>query len=285
MKYRVLGRTGLNVSEVSFGTVPLGVKNYIEVWDPDDAATQQSIHDTLLRALDLGYNYFDTAASYGEGRSEELLGRMLKNRHDQCYVATKTPIPHGGWANATLDYVLEETEASLKRLQVDYIDVLQVHGVKFTSDERKAVLNVVVPAYLKLKEQGKIRFLGLTNQTSIGVDEFIASGFFDVLQIRYNIIYQEPFDTFLDAAAAQGIGITVNRPMTSGIFQKLMRQVVENIDGVLDLNALCLRFCLSDPRIASAIVGMRRISEVEANLETSQLAQLFDLDFLHQRRV
>ena len=284
MNYRVLGRTGLKVSEVGFGTAPVGISNYIEAWDPMAEETQASVRDALALSLDMGYNYFDTATGYGGGRAEELLGRMLKDNHQRCYVATKTPPPRGGWSKITRDYVFDETEKSLKRLQVDYIDVLQAHGVVYSQDDRKAVLEVVVPAYIKLKEEGKIRFIGLTNQTSIGVDEFILSDAFDVLQIRYNIIYQEPYDTFLNMAAEHGIGITVNRPLTSGIFQDLMRTAYPKIDDVLDINELSLNFILSDARVATAIVGMRRTSEVEANHRVSIEGKRFDLAEIHNRK-
>ncbi len=115
MKYRVLGRTGLNISEVSFGTVPLGVKNYIEVWDPDDAATQQSVQQTLLRALDLGYNYFDTAASYGEGRSEELLGRMLKDRQSDGFELLRLALTAPRFDAAAIERSRAQILASLRR--------------------------------------------------------------------------------------------------------------------------------------------------------------------------
>ena len=284
MNYRILGRTGLEVSEVGFGTAPIGLFNYIEAWDPTAEENQTSVREALALSLDLGYNYFDTATAYGKGRAEEFLGEILKDNHQRCYVATKTPSPRGGWSKVTRDYVLDETEKSLKRLQVDYIDVLQVHGVAYSQDDRKAVLEVVVPAYIKLREEGKIRFPGLTNQTSIGVDEFILSDAFDVIQVRYNIIYQEPFDTFLKMAVERDIGITVNRPLTSGIFQNLMRTACPKIDDVLDINELSLNFILSDPRVASAIVGMRRPSEVEANHRVGMEGKRLNLAEIHNRK-
>ena len=132
INYRILGRTGLKVSEVGFGTTPIGIPNYIEEWDPMEEETQTSVREALALALDLGYNYFDTATGYGKGRAEVLPGRMLKDNHHRCYVATKTPAPQGGWSKVTRDYVFDETEKGLKRLQVDYIDVLQVHGVVYS---------------------------------------------------------------------------------------------------------------------------------------------------------
>lgn len=213
------------------------------------------------------------------------MGWMLKRHHDECFIATKTPGPRGGWNAVTEEHVIRETELSLKRLQVDYIDVLQVHGVSFSQDERRSIMEVVVPAYQKLQEAGKVRFLGLTNQTSIGVDEFIESGVFDVIQIRYNIIYQEPFDIYLDDAVRQGIGITVNTPLTSGIYQKLMRSYVPDIGNVVNLDELCLDFVLSDPRVSCAIVGMRRKQEVELNNATIDARRRLDLTAIHNRRV
>jgi aryl-alcohol dehydrogenase-like predicted oxidoreductase len=90
MQYRLLGRTGLRVSEVGCGGAPLGIPNYNERWDPHGSAESRSVIDALHRALDLGYNYFDTAPSYGDGRSEELMGQALAGRRTQVYLASKT---------------------------------------------------------------------------------------------------------------------------------------------------------------------------------------------------
>ena len=90
MQYRTLGRTGLRVSEVGCGGAPLGIPNYNERWDPRGSEESRSVIDALRRAIDLGYNYFDTAPSYGDGRSEELMGAALAGKRAQVHLASKT---------------------------------------------------------------------------------------------------------------------------------------------------------------------------------------------------
>jgi len=289
MQYRKLGRTDIEISEVGFGGAPLGIRNYLEEWDPDSAKTERVVQRALEEALECGYNFFDTAAAYGDGRSEELIGSMLADNHDECYVATKTPLPGntfrgGGWTSVTSEYVFEQTEQSLDRLQVDSIDLLQVHGEVYTQADRDAIFESVVPAYEQLRADGDVDHFGITLQSAMGIEEIIRSDAFDVLQIRYNVIYQEPFDTFLDMTREHDIGVLVMRPMTSGIFQQFMRSIDAGVPEE-HLYEQCLRFVLSDPRISSAVVGMRRASEVRANEAVSESDYRFDLDALHDRHV
>ena len=112
MHYRRLGRTGLEVSEVGFGGAPAGLRNYIDAWEPDDEEAAQSIARTIRRAVELGINYFDTAPSYGAGRSEELVGQGLRGLRDRVYIATKTQARDA-------DEVRRSVEQSLVRLATD----------------------------------------------------------------------------------------------------------------------------------------------------------------------
>src|SRR4051812_39285615 len=112
MHYRILGRTGLRVSEVGYGGAPLGIPNYNEVWDPTNPATTATMTDAIGRAVDLGYNYFDTAPSYGEGRSEEVLGEALTGKRAQVYLASKTE-----WQDKDRAWVVARAESSLRRLR------------------------------------------------------------------------------------------------------------------------------------------------------------------------
>src|SRR5690349_17860400 len=110
MQYRVLGRTGLRVSEVGCGGAPLGIANYNEVWNPLAPDTTASMIDALHRAIDLGYNYFDTAPSYGDGRSEEVMGMALAGKREGVYLASKTE-----WKDHDRAWVIARAERSLKR--------------------------------------------------------------------------------------------------------------------------------------------------------------------------
>ncbi len=282
MQYRMLGRTGLRVSEIGCGGAPLGLANYNEVWNPLAADATASMINALHRAIDLGYNYFDTAPSYGEGRSEEVMGMALAGKREHVYLASKTE-----WKDHDRAAVIARAEGSLKRLQTDYLDVLHFHGGDYLPEDVEHILHGgPLHAYQQLKQEGKIRFIGITAEESVTLRPLIESGVFEVIQIRYNIIYQNAWHNILPLAREQNLGVVLMRPLSSGIFQKLMRAAHPNIDQVLDLYAVALNYVLSDPNISTAIVGMRRIEEVERNNAMSDaLEQRLDLDWLHDRFV
>ena len=280
MRYRTLGRTGLEVSEVGFGGAPLGIPNYQEAWDPWAEETTRSAVDAIHRAIDLGYNYFDTAPSYGDGRSEELMGQGLAGKRTQVYLASKTE-----WHGQSRDDVLARAESSLQRLGTDYLDVLQFHGGDYKPEDVEHILHGgPLDAYQRLKEAGKIRFIGITAEEPVTLRPLIETGLFDVIQIRYNIIYQNAWHNILPLARENNLGVVLMRPLSSGVFQKMMRLARPDIDQYLDLYAVALNYVLSDPNVTTAIVGMRRAVEAERNNALSDAnEQRMDLDWLHDR--
>lgn len=282
MRYRTLGRTGLRVSEVGCGGAPLGIPHYNEVWDPWAAETTRTVIAALRHAIELGYNYFDTAPSYGDGRSEELVGEALAGRRDRVYLATKT-----AWQGKDRDWILRQVEDSLRRLRTDYVDVLQFHGGDYTPEDFRWIMDGgPMDAYQQLQREGKVRFIGITAEEPVTLRPFIATELFDVIQIRYNIIYQAAWHNILPLARERDLGVVLMRPLSSGIFQKLLRAARPDIDRYLDLHAIALNYVLSDPNISTAIVGMRRIAEVEANNAISDaVEQRLNLDWLHERQV
>ena len=286
MRYRTLGRTGLWVSEIGFGGAPAGIAHYIEPWDTTAAAARGSVVRAIRRGLDLGLNYLDTAPGYGGGLGEEIYGEAIAGRRDEVILATKTGArdPAG---------ILQSVEQSLRRLGTDHVDLLQFHGGWYPPDEVEKILRQGgLETFQRLREQGKVRFLGLTAEgPSGGVSELIASDAFDVLQCRYNLLNQQTCDTINEAgiireARARGMGIVTMRTLTSGIFQKLMRQSFPEAMAGLNLDRFLLNFVLSNPLIDVALVGMRRPEEVEANnaLSDDEAARL-DLVALHIRHV
>jgi aryl-alcohol dehydrogenase-like predicted oxidoreductase len=283
MQYRTLGRTGLRVSEIGFGGAQVGIPNYMEKWDPAGAAEQATIIEALNHALDIGLNYIDTAPGYGNGTSEEILGRVISKRRAECVVATKVSDYDG-------KSVIESVEQSLRRLQTDVIDVIQFHGGDYPADALDTILNGGgLGAFEKLRDQGKVRFLGFTAELpSGGVSQLIATGAFDVMQMRYNFMYQGACDFINERGAmreaeAQQIGIVIMRPMTSGIFQRLMRRAFPQLSEA-DLGAFLLNYVLSNPFVDVAIIGMRRIAEVDCNNAISDNAAMrLDLAAVHDR--
>ena len=304
MQYRTLGRTGLRVSEIGFGGAVVGIANYIEPWDPYDSASQAQVVRALHRALDLGLNYLDTAEGYGEGISEEILGRVIGPRRGggpggspgECVVATKV-------TSRDPKAIRAACEASLRRLQTDVIDVYQFHGGWYDCaasqrhDDVAAILERGgLETMLALRQEGKIRFLGFTAEAPTGgVSRLIATGTFDVLQIRYNLMYQHACDFVNDRgvmfeAEAQSMGIVTMRTLTSGTFQKLMTAAFGKTAAFdpppdpTQVHRLLLQYVLSNPLVDVAIVGMRRPEEVESNVAIAEdLGGRLDLPGLHHR--
>jgi aryl-alcohol dehydrogenase-like predicted oxidoreductase len=159
MQYRTLGRTGLKVSEIGFGA-----------WAIGGGWGSQSEHDSLAalnRALDLGVNFIDTAAGYGDGRSERLIGQVLKSRPEQVWVATKTPPLPGHWPPSPYNraeerypeqYLRENVEERLRNLGTDRLDILQLHTWTRAWNKNPTPLEVLK----KLQAEGKIRFIGIS---------------------------------------------------------------------------------------------------------------------------
>jgi aryl-alcohol dehydrogenase-like predicted oxidoreductase len=285
MRYRTLGRTGLRVSEIGFGGAPAGISHYLERWDSTAAGARNSIVQSIRRGLELGLNYLDTAPGYGAGLGEEIFGEAIAGQRDEVVLATKTGArdPAG---------ILESVEQSLRRLGTDRIDLLQFHGGWYPPEDVEKILRQGgLEAYQQLRGQGKVRFLGFTAEgPSGGVSELIATDAFDVLQCRYNLLYQHPCDFINDAgiireAKARNMGVVTMRTLTSGEFQRLMHHSFPHTMADLDLDRFLLNFVLSNPLVDVALVGMRRPEEVEANnaLSEDEAARL-DLKSLAAQR-
>jgi aryl-alcohol dehydrogenase-like predicted oxidoreductase len=219
----------------------------------------------IRRGLDLGLNYLDTAPGYGAGLGEEIFGEGIAGRRDEVVLATKTGARDPAGITASV-------EESLRRLGTDRVDVLQFHGGWYPAEDVEKILRQGgLETYQQLREQGKVRFLGFTAEgPSGGVSELIASGAFDVMQCRYNLMFQHPCDFINEAgiireAKAHLMGVVTMRTLTSGDFQRIILQSFPQAAAGLDLNRFLLNFVLSNPLVDVALVGMRRPEEVEAN--------------------
>jgi len=291
MEYRSLGATGLTVSALAFGGAPAGLTNYLSAYDPDVPAQADAVVAAVVRALELGITYFDTALGYGDGRSERIFGegrRRAGALGERMLLATKVPA-----GKRAPEAVVASAEASLRNLGVETVDVLQLHGGRWTDDEAHRVLEGgALEALQALKRQGKARAIGFTAETgSPGTYALIRSGAFDVLQIAYSIIYQDACNLMVDAgpiveAAARGMGVVTMRSLSSGVFQKLIAGAAPGVAAQVDLYALALGFVLSNPRVNAAIVGMRTADEVAANVRLVEAnAFRVDLEAMHRRYV
>ncbi|RQS14476.1 aldo/keto reductase [Burkholderia sp. Bp8998] len=207
MKYRTLGRTGWSVSTVSFGAWAIGGS-----WGAvDDREAMRTLHT----ALDCGVNFFDTADVYGDGRSERLIGALRRERHEPFYVATKAGLrldPHvaDGYNRTNL---LAFVDRSLQNLNVDVIDLLQLHSPPTDVYYRPEVFGTLED----LIRIGKIRFAGVSVNR---VEEGLKAIDFPVVQsvqVVYNIFRQRPNDLFLAEARRRGVGVMARLPLSSGL--------------------------------------------------------------------
>jgi len=215
--------------------------------------------------LDAGINYVDTAPGYGEGHSESIIGEALQGRRDSVVLATKA-----GYDGLHAGDVARSLEASLKRLRTDHVDVLQFHGGMFTTEQIDRILNDGLLQMLEtLRQQGKVRFLGFSVEEPWTARPLIASGRFDVIQVRYNLIYQSAADHVLNEARDRDMGVAVMRPMTSGLLQRIARDLAPQWSAE-EIYAVALKFVLADSRVHVANVGMRWPAEVAGNVSLAE---------------
>ncbi len=284
MEYSVLGKTGRKVSRIGFGGATAGLKNYTGKFDPHDDGDRGGLIAAMRRAYELGVNYFDTAAGYGEGASEEIFGEGLQGIPPQeIFLATKCGKGVGADARKSL-------EESLKRLRRDWIDLIQLHGTFYTDEECD---NILKPGGLlsqleKAREEGMVKHIGFTNECqNIPHYRLIESGRFDVMQIQYNLLFQHPDDRSwkigsLYDAEKQNMGIVTMRTATSGIFQRWVNMV--NPENTFDYTPALIQLVLSNALIDVALVGMRTVDIVEKNVAVClDTAGRIDLDIMHDR--
>ncbi len=207
MNYRKLGRTGWSVSEISFGAWAIG-----SAWGTvDDKDSLAALH----KALDMGVNFFDTADVYGDGRSESLLAKLKKERKEEFRIATKAgrrldPHVAAGYNKKNLTAFVER---SLKNLQTDSIDLIQLHCPPtevYYIPETFGVLDDMV-------KEGKIKYYGVSVEKVEEALKAIEFPNVQTVQIIYNIFRQRPADLFFKEATKKKVGILARLPLSSGM--------------------------------------------------------------------
>ncbi len=225
MERRTLGRTGLEVSVLGFGCGAVG--GLMVRGSPGDQER------AVARAIELGINYFDTAAMYGNGESERNLGRVMKSLRPDIRVGTKVRIP-AGERNRIVAAVTASLEASLQRLQLEQVDLFQLHN-HITTEGRDGdltpgiVLGEVVPAFERLREQGKTRFYGITAVgDTAALHQVVDARVFDTAQVSYNLLNPSAgaavapdypahdFGNLLAHTRAAGMGVIAIRALAAG---------------------------------------------------------------------
>lgn len=284
MEYITLGKTGRKVSRLGFGGTVAGLKNYVHAFDPEEEKNKQQLIDAMKKAYELGINYFDTAASYGNGISERIFGEGLESIDPkEIFLATKASISDAKTARESL-------ERSLKNLRRDKIDLIQIHGSVYSKEQYDMIMGKggMAEALEKAKLEGLVENIGFTIECqNEALYQFIHSKRFDVMQIEYNLIFQHPYDpsfqcgSMYDAEEEQ-LGVIVMRSVTSGIFQKWIKMV--NPENTFNYNPALVQLVLSNPIVDVALLGMRSAERVIENVNTcNELSGRIDLNALHMR--
>jgi aryl-alcohol dehydrogenase-like predicted oxidoreductase len=303
MKYRKLGRTNFEISEIGYGAWGIGGTQWLG--GSDDESLQ-----ALRRAIELGLNFIDTALAYGAGHSEQLVGKVVREAGRRIYVATKVPPKNQLWPARPgigieqvfpYDYILRSTERSLKHLGAETIDLLQLHVWNpewIARDEWRRALE-------ELKRSGKVRAMGISinDHQPDSALEIIETGLIDTVQVIYNIFDQSPERKLFPLAMARDIGVIARVPLDEGSLtgkidehtrfepgdfrvgyfrgdrKKQVREHVESLLRDLGVDAaslpeIALRFCLSQPAVSTVIPGMRSLRNAEANCAVSDKGPL-----------
>jgi aryl-alcohol dehydrogenase-like predicted oxidoreductase len=289
-----LGKTGLEISALGFGAWGIGGSMWIGAEDGESLAA-------LRRAIELGVNFIDTAAGYGGGHSEDLVGRAVREAAETVYVATKIPPKNMRWPAPAgvraddafpADWVIAQTEGSLARLGLETIDVQQFH---VWSDEWVGE-GSWLDAVEQLKRDGKIRAFGVSinDHQPANAVRLVESGHVDTVQVIYNVFDQSPEDELFPAVEAANVGVIARVPFDEGSLTGRIRPETEFPAGdfrngyfggdrkrevweraqavasdaqvpVDELAEVALRFCVTHPAVSTAIPGMRTVRNVERN--------------------
>ncbi len=217
MRYRLLGDTGLKVSEICLGAMTFGSKAGPRTVPGADEAESLNV---IARFLDQGGNFIDTADGYAHGRSEEILGKALAGRRDSVVLATKGFFPTGSGPNdkgLTRKHLFQAAEASLKRLATDYIDLYQVHCF-----DSRTPLEETISALNDLVRQGKVRYIGCSNFSgwqlakALGVSAGRGYERFECLQPQYSLVVRSADRELLPLCRSEKIGVIAWSPLAGG---------------------------------------------------------------------
>lgn len=298
MLYNQLGSSSLNISQVSFGAMSL------LGGDAENAAL-------IGRALDAGINYFDTADLYDKGRNEQTVGNALQGKRKDVIIATKVGNqwrPDGsGWDwNPRKEYILSAVEASLRRLQTDYIDLYQLHGG--TLDDP---IDETIEAFELLQQQGKIRYYGISSIRPNVIREYVKRSRIVSVMMQYSLLDRRPEEECLQLLQEHNIGVLARGSVAKGLLVSKpaapylnysAEQVQKAAAAVKALSTAprgaaqtALRFVLQHPAISSAVVGIRTAEQLDDAIaavnvlplsvaEMEQLRQAVPVNYYQEHR-
>ena len=300
MQTRKLGNSDLQITPVGFGAWAAGGAGWEFSWGAqDDADSIAAIH----RALELGVNWIDTAAAYGFGHSERVVGRALEGLDERPYVFTKASLLEGPGRRVVhslkRDSILREAHASLERLGIDAIDLYQIHWPIPEEDIEQGWA-----AFAELKEQGLVRHIGVSNFDVEQLRRIQSLAPVETLQPPYSLVDHGVEEEILPFAEREGIGVIVYSPMGSGLLTGRMTRerianlpdddwrkhdarfqepqlsrhlaLVERLEAVAERHdttpgAVAVAWTLHNPAVHGAIVGFRRPDQVDPIIAAASL--------------
>jgi aryl-alcohol dehydrogenase-like predicted oxidoreductase len=295
-----LGTTGLEITRIGFGAWAIGGGGWEFAWGAQDDEDSLA---AIERAIELGVNWIDTAAAYGFGHSETVVGRALAGMTDRPYVFTKCSLLEGPGRrvehNLQRDSILREAEASLQRLGVDAIDLYQIHWPIPDEDIEEGWA-----ALAELREQGLVRHIGVSNFDVAQLRRIQQIAPVETLQPEYSLVAREAQEEILPFAEREGIGVIVYSPMGSGLLTGGMTReriaalpdddwrktdprfsepqlsphlaLVERLKTLAARRgttpgAVAIAWTLRNRAVDGAIVGLRRASQVDPLVEAANL--------------
>jgi aryl-alcohol dehydrogenase-like predicted oxidoreductase len=288
MKYRMLGKSSLKVSVIGLGTM-VHAGHFGPMKDSESLGAIET-------ALELGVNFIDTSDAYGAGYSETLLGNALKGKRDKVIIATKGGNvmvgPNRGKRIFEPEYISRVMEESLGRLKTDYIDLYQLHNPTVDVIERVAVWEVLERA----KQAGKIRHYGVSINSMEEGSAAVKDGRAETIQVEYNLLAQEPAESFFPAAQQANVGIIARVPLKRGILTGKLTQADEQRfqgedvrarsfkgeafakelaraeqlkflvhDQMKNLGQAAIAFCIAHPAVSVVIPGARNAQQMREN--------------------
>lgn len=277
MKYKILGKSLLKVSEIAFGCMSLST----------DHATNSIM---INRALDNGITLFDTADLYQNGENEMTLGRALKGKREKAIISTKVGNqmrPDGsGWDwNPHKDYILNAVEDSLKRLQTDYIDIYMLHGGTIYDP-----IDDTIEAFEQLKQQGKILEYGISSIRPNVIREYVKRSSIACVMMQYSLLDRRPEECCLDLLYENNISVLARGTLAKGmLINKLannyltysmeevasMKAAVSNVAGhQRSSTEVAVGYVLSHPAVASAVLGIRTSAQLEEAIRLGNRKEL-----------
>jgi aryl-alcohol dehydrogenase-like predicted oxidoreductase len=285
MKLRPLGDTGMNVSEIGLGAWQLANPD----WGVNDRNEALLI---IQKSLEAGCNFFDTAPGYGGGRSEELLGEGLKSLRKEVILCTKFGHTADGVTDFSTNAIRPSIEASLRRLQTDYLDIVLMHNPpREMMDGRVATQ---YEEFEKLKAEGKIREYGVSLDWRAEVDTVVDTTKSKALEVFFNALYQEPLPAF-QKAYEHGVGIIVKVPLDSGWLSgryrkghsfadirkrwspeviarrsELVEQFAKLLPEGTSMAHAALQFILAQPQVSTIIPGAKSVEQALDNFAAAE---------------